>query len=180
VKIASIILFIALLFSDVFYCISLNVNMIQARLDAIERLSRPVPIEDLTIIKIAAKEVKEIEKTELWYDGKLYDIATTGVLNDTIYYYAMEDHKEEETIGLIYEHFSREFNAANLLPFRHIFHHSTIKGTYQLYCFRLYEYKKHQSFSFIHYINQHTSCTLGIHEVLTPPPKNIPVSGFNA
>jgi hypothetical protein len=149
-------------------------------LNASEKLSKQIPDEDLTLIKIASKNVKETEKSEVWYNGKLYDIATTVIINDTIYYYALEDNKEEETIGLIYEHFNTEFNSTNLQTLKQFFHKTSIKGIYQFYCFSHSEHKQHRGFSFLDYINQNTSCVLGIHKVLTPPPKNISISGFNA
>ena len=178
VKTASIILLIALLSSSFFYCVSLNISLIQARLDAREKLSKEIPNQDLTLIKIPSKDAKEIEEKEIWYNDKLYDIATTVVSKDTIYYYVIEDNKEQETLGMIYEHFNTEFNSLYPQGFKLTFHKSSNKGIYQLYCFKRYEYKQHRNSSFVDYTNQNSSCSPGFHKVLTPPPKNIPVSTF--
>ena len=172
-KTASAFLFIALLFSSVLYCVSLNVDLIEAGLDAREKLSKHIPNQDLTLIKIPSQDAKQVEEKEIWYNDKLYDIATIVISSDTIYYYALEDHKEQETLGLIYEHFNTELNTLNLHTFKMISHKSSIKGIFQLYCITLHEYKQHRNFSFVDYIYLNTSCTLGIHKVLTPPPKNI-------
>lgn len=179
VKTASIILLIALLSSSVFYCISLNITLIEARLDAREKLSKQIPNQDLTLIKIPSKDAKEIEEKEIWYNDKLYDIETTVISNDTIYYYALEDQKEQEALGMIYEHFNTEFNSLNTQGFKLTFHKSSSKGIYQLYCFKRYEYKQHRNSSFVDYTNQNSSCSPGFHRVLTPPPKNISISNFN-
>ncbi len=178
-KIASTILFIALLFSSVFYCVFLNVTLIEARSAAREKLSKQIPNQDLTLIKIPSKDAKQIEEKEIWSNDKLYDITATVITRDTIYYYALEDHNEQETLGLIYEHFNTESNSLNPQNFKLTFHKSSIKEIFQLYCFTLYEYKQHRNFSFLDYINLNTSCALGIHKVLTPPPKNISVSNFS-
>jgi hypothetical protein len=179
VKTTSIILCIALLFNSVFYSFSLNVGIIEAKFDASEKLSKQIPNHDLTLIKTPFKNAREIEEKELWYNDKLYDIATVMIINDTVYYYALEDQKEEETIGLIYEHFNTEFSSLNPQTFKLTFHKSSIKGIHQLYCFKLYENKLLRGFSFLDYNNHDKSCTLGNHKVLTPPPENILISNFN-
>jgi hypothetical protein len=179
VKTASIILCIALLFNSVFYSISLNVTILDAKFEAKEKLSKQIPTHDLTLIKIPANENLQIVENELWYNGKLYDISTTMTIKDTVYYYALEDPKEEEKIGLIYEYFNSEFNSLSPQTFKLTFHKSSIKGIYQLYCSNLYGYKLYRSFSFLNYIDLKKPCTLGNHKVLTPPPRDILISNFN-
>ena len=176
VKTASIILFITLLFTSVFYCVSLNVTLIEARLDARKKISKQISDQDLTLIKIPSKDSKLIDGREIWYNDKLYDIASTEISGDTTYYYALEDRKEQETLSQIYEHFNTEGNSLNSQTFKLTTHKRSVKGIYQLYCFDINEYKHHRDFSFLDYIDLNTSSMLGIHKVLTPPPKNISIS----
>jgi hypothetical protein len=179
VKTASIILCIALLFNSVFYSISLNVTILDAKFEAKEKLSKQISIQDLTLIKIPADKSIQIEENELWYNRKLYDISTSKLINDTVYYYVLEDPKEEETIGLINEHFNSEYNSLSPQISKPTFHKSTVKGMYQLYCSNLYGYKLYRSFSFLNYNDLGKACTLGTHTVLTPPPRDIFISNFN-
>ena len=175
-KTASIILFIILLFTNVFYSVSLNFTLIEARSEARKNISKHFPYHDGTLIKIPSKDAKLIDRKEIWYNDKLYDIASTEISGDTIYYYALEDSKEQETLSQINEQFNPDVSSLNPLTFKLSLHKGSVKGIYQLYYSDLIEYKQYRNCSFLDYTDFNKSCTLGIHIVLTPPPKNIPPS----
>ena len=162
-----------------FYSISLNVSIIEARLDAREKLSKQITIQGLTLIKVHSKDAKGIEEKELWYNDKLYDIAKTIIINDTVYYYALEDNKEQEAIAMIHEYFSSEFNSINPQTLKLTVHKISIQLLDQLYNINSYGHNLYRHFSLFVYIEQNKSLVLEYSKVLTPPPKFIFSSHFN-
>ncbi len=164
-KILSIILLVILIFNSVFYYISLDVRIIVARFDASQAHS-----ERTTLIKLASKDAKGIEEKELWYNDKLYDIASSKIINDTVYYYALEDHEEEEAISISFNHFNTEPDSISLGNSKVVFHKMLVRGSDQ-YCFNFYKYSLFQNSSLRAFKMPDKSCSIGSHKVLTPPPR---------
>ena len=166
-----------LVFNSVFYYVSFNVSIIEARLDAREKISNQSASQYLDVIKIPSENTRAPEEDELWYHGKLYDIAASTILHDTVYYYVLEDGKEEEAIGRIYEHFNTESSLLKPGSSTITLHKIIVKGTDQYY----HTVNKHicypgTVFPVLRMPDIYCSCISP--EVLTPPPENISIPGF--
>ncbi len=164
-KILSIVLLITLIFNSVFYYISLDVKIIVARFDANENHS-----EHTTLIKLASKEAKGIEEKELWYNDRLYDIASSKIINDTIYYYALEDQEGEEAISISFNHFNSEPDSIRPGNSKVVFHKILVRGSDQ-YFFDFCKYYLFQNSLLLQFKMSDKSSSTGSSKVLTPPPR---------
>lgn len=174
-KIISIILSLVLIFSSNLIEVSLNITLSEARFEAKENLSKELATNHLKIIKIPSTSQNIISGNELWYNEKLYDVAKTELINDSIYYYVLEDQQEQETLENICEHFNTEFQVTKSLDPKLNIHKANVRVT-NIYCFNFCRQKYYQNISFSKnqflqdkYVSY--SC-----KVLTPPPESFLLS----
>ena len=174
-KIISIILPLVLIFSSNLIELSLNITLSEARFEAKENLSKELATNHLKVIKIPYTGHNIISGNELWYSEKLYDIAKTELINDSIYYYVLEDQQEQETLENIYEHFNTEFQVTKSLDPKLNVHKASVRFS-NIYCFNLCRQKYYQDISFSK--NQFRQDYYVTHscKVLTPPPESFLLS----
>ena len=174
-KIISIILCVALIFNSNLIELAFNITLSEAQFEAKENLSKQLATSHLNIIKIPSTSHDVISGNELWFNDKLYDVAKTDLINDSIYYYVLEDQQEQETLENIYEHFNTEFQITKSLHPKLNVHKASVRFS-NIYCFNLCNQKYYQNISapkkLTHYDNYVTYCC----KVLTPPPESFLLS----
>ena len=173
-KIISIILSLALIFSSNLIELSLNITLSEDRFEANENLSRELATNHLKIIKIPSINHNVISG-ELWYNEKLYDVAKTELIHDSIYYYVLEDQQEQETLENIYEHFSTDFQVTKSLDPKLNVHKASIRYS-NIYCFNLCRQKYYQGISFPKNQFREDKYVTYTCKVLTPPPESFLLS----
>ena len=58
--------------------------------------------KDIQTIKIPLKDIKEIAgKDEVWYEGRLYDIGSYTINNDTVRFSVLHDNEEEGLVNTL-------------------------------------------------------------------------------
>lgn len=174
-KIISIILSLALIFSSNLIELALNITLSEAQFEAKENISKQLANNHLNIIKIPCNNHNVISGNELWFNDKLYDVAKTELIHDSIYYYVLEDQQEQETLENIYEHFSTDFQVTKSLDPKLNVHKASVRFS-NIYCFNLCRQKYYQGISFpknqFRQDNYVTYCC----KVLTPPPESFLLS----
>ena len=174
-KIISIILSVALIFSSNLIELLLNITLSEARFEAKENLSRELATNHLKIIKIPSTSHDVISGDELWFNDKLYDVAKTELINDSVYYYVLEDQQEQETLENIYEHFNTEFQVTKSLDPKLNLHKASVRFS-NIYCFNLCRQKYYQDiFLSKNQFRQDNYVTYSC-KVLTPPPESFLLS----
>ena len=169
-KIILIILSLALIFSSNLIELSLNIILGEARFEAKENLSKELATNHLKIIKIPSTSHNVISGDELWYNEKLYDVAKTELINDSVYYYVLEDQQEQETLENIYEHFNTEFQVTKSLDPKLNLHKASVRVS-NIYCFNLCRQKYYQGISFPKNQFSQDNYVTYFCKVLTPPPE---------
>ena len=174
-KIISIILCVALIFNSNLIELALNITLSEAQFEAKENLSKQLATNHLNIIKIPCNNHNVISGNELWYNDKLFDVAKTVIINDSIYYYVLEDQQEQETLDNIYEHFNTDLDVIKSLHPKLNVHKASVRVS-NIYYFNFCSQKYYQNISapknLTHYDNYVTYCC----KVLTPPPESFLLS----
>ena len=160
----------ALIFSSNLIELLLNITLSEARFEAKENLSRELATNHLKIIKIPSISHNVISGDELWYNEKLYDVAKTELIHDSIYYYVLEDQQEQENLENIYEHFSTDFQVTKSLDPKLNLHKASVRVS-NIYCFNLYRQKYYQGISFPKSQFRQDKYVKYSCKVLTPPPE---------
>ena len=89
------------------YYVSQDVNLLQAKIEAASIRTGETQHDALILLKVMAKMDADNEE-EISINGKLYDITEKKIIQDSVYYYGIEDKKEQETINNVTDHFGSE------------------------------------------------------------------------
>ena len=99
-KIVAILLLIFFVYNYVGFFSLFLYNQYKVREEVKHKIKQQVPVKELVLLKIPLKTANshfnKLHKTEFLYQGKMYDIVKSNVKNDTVFYYCINDTKEEE------------------------------------------------------------------------------------
>jgi hypothetical protein len=76
-----------------------NFSLIADKIEARHFIDEDKDHESLSIIKIPIGEYNKSNENEIWYDGKLYDIASSRVENGFVYLSVWHDGDEETLVN---------------------------------------------------------------------------------
>jgi hypothetical protein len=86
--------------------------------EMIQKISRILPSEELTCIKILKKDISRydwFEKNELEYKGSMYDVVKKEETSKYYLFYCLNDEKEE----ILIKNYSRQFDDNKEKPTQH-------------------------------------------------------------
>ena len=113
----------------------------------------------------------ESNDDELSINGRLYDVAEKKIIGDSLYYYGIEDKREELAINSLIEHFGNETSITSSKSLKLSGHKTTFNGTDDL--FTLNPSKHHLLFLTSTFICNriYLSYPPGFLTVTNPPPQ---------
>ena len=79
----------------------------------------------------------ESNDDELSINGRLYDVAEKKIIGDSLYYYGIEDRREELAINSLTEHFGNETSITSSKSLKLSGHKTTFNGTDDLFTLNL-------------------------------------------
>src|SRR5258708_969960 len=100
----SIILLI-LLCNSLFYCCYFAFSIVSVKLEAGYKISQIKEPQKTQVIKVPVNMLERDESDEVWYQHKLFDVISRGVINDTSYVFLLRDKDEEQLITENYNYF---------------------------------------------------------------------------
>lgn len=168
-KIAATILCSVLLLGSSIYYLSFDLSLAKAKLQASRQISREGASKKFKTIVLYSKTGDETGEDEIWYDNKLYDIACSKWMNDSIYYYVLEDNREEEVLSVVNDHFRSEFNALDNQCQKPLIHKILSRQLDQYY-FNVLKGADHSSLRIFPSIRFDQSQIIRAGKILSPPP----------
>jgi len=177
-KLLPVILAILLLFNTGGFYIVFKSLQYGVKKEIKEKIRRSLPGADLTLIRICSKYTHSRTSLLKWYDDgkefvymdRMYDIIKQETRGDSVYFYCINDTKEEQLFAGLNGIVNKTMGEDSLKQ-------KMLKTAFQLT----------QNFYFIHQNNSYTqNCTGKViyypmieyplyifHEVIVPPPKNL-------
>ena len=101
-------LLLLILFNALLYYAYLNFEVITAKADAIDAISRMDNNQQAGLTKIPLINLDKDEDNEVWFQNKLYDVVKRETINDTVYVYVIRDAKEQEVLNDIHDYFKTD------------------------------------------------------------------------
>lgn len=103
-KVLPVILVILLLFNSGGFYIIFKSLQYRVKKEIKEQIKCSLPDTELTLIRINKKETRSASSLLKWYEegkefayrGKMYDVVKQEIKGDTVYYYCINDIKEEQ------------------------------------------------------------------------------------
>ena len=131
-------------------------------------------IEIIEIKKDAVLHSKDFAYTdddEIKYQGKLYDIVKKVAKGDSIYFYCINDQKEEHLFANLFEHIKNQIDNSKSLPGKE---NKTVKiELVKDYFFNLFATNNYRKKESILYSQSDSFYTSFIKDITSPPPKEI-------
>ncbi len=103
IKSFTVLLLIAIAFNSLFYYVFYHLSVIYTRSQSHEWLAR-ADKASLTLIKVPAGDFDTDDPDDVWYNGKLYDVADWKAVKDTVYAYVLADVQEQELVSKMESH----------------------------------------------------------------------------
>jgi hypothetical protein len=91
-------------FNVIIYYSLFEFSDLQAKSEMGERLSTLHALEGTSCFKLPLSRVSEANRSEIWMDGKLFDIVRTEVRSDSVIVYVMNDSKEQNLVEKMKTH----------------------------------------------------------------------------
>ncbi|GGB03911.1 hypothetical protein GCM10011511_29050 [Puia dinghuensis] len=163
---ATILLF--LLFSHgILYYLGQDIMLLESKIEA--KLIRREASQDLILIKAISKQAVPGDDDELSSNGKLYDVARKVVTRDSVYYYGIEDTREEEVSNSLTDHFQHDSPITGAPNWRSRIHKPSGIDFFQIITGATIG--DHPSSSATGFPSLIGHCCLGYLTHFTPPPK---------
>jgi hypothetical protein len=171
-KIVALVLLFVISVNSFLCYLYLHVSMIQVKSEAGELISQLEDYDQPGLIKIPSYSLEKDESDEVWYQGKLYDVAKREMIRDTEYVYILHDQDEEDLLQDMSSYFTMDGNQVSLHP-------AMISGYRNIRAFVNQQYVTGNSKTSSIYKVFHKRLSLAkayelpafSSEVITPPPK---------
>lgn len=110
-KVFSLFLLSVFVFNIIGYYLIFDISDIQIKNQVAETISKISVISNAKMIKVHLSDIREYDKDEIWYNGKLYDILKKETKNDSLFIFILNDQKEEDLITDLGMYVERNFDA---------------------------------------------------------------------
>ena len=176
-KLLPIILSVLLLFNAGGFIVVFKSLQISVKNDIRKKLKSSLPLNSLSEIKVSLKDSHSKNSALKWYDddkefsygGKMYDIVSKETKGDTIYYYCINDTREEQLFAGLNGYVNKAMSDDGLKQ-------KVLKIVFQLsqnYYIPIQKAQpKESGASAVRYFTYSEKSCSTLHEVNIPPPKS--------
>src|ERR1039458_7916841 len=107
-KILTLFLLAIFAFNVIGYFLFFGISEIRVKKEIAETISAGNLFSKTEIIAFPINAFNDQEQDEIWYNNKLYDILKKETKNDSIFFYVLNDQKEERLISKLGTHLEQD------------------------------------------------------------------------